>query len=169
MKCLAAVFGSTAGLQKCCALLNSMLAFEMPRVPALVNCKGVAFDKNGPNAVRRIAIAVSWLRIGAIVCLRKEPDIGTDLADAGKLGLSIRGGADNIGHAINAALATDPSNTLVISFDWANAFNATSRTDLFEEVAANYPSLLPFANLVYGAHTTVRFLAHHPSGPIDIG
>ena len=82
---------------------------------------------------------------------------------------SIRGGADNIGHAINAALATDPSNTLVISFDWANAFNATSRTDLFEEVAANYPSLLPFANLVYGAHTTVRFLAHHPSGPIDIG
>ena len=39
----------------------------------------------------------------------------------------------------------------------------------FEEVAANYPSLLPFVHLIYGAHTTrVRFFAHHPSGPIDI-
>ena len=36
------------------------------------------------------------------------------------------------------------------------------------EVAATYPSLLPFVNLVYGAHTTVRFFAHHPSGPIDV-
>ena len=50
-----------------------MLAFEMPRIPALVHCKGVAFDKNGPNAVRLIAIAEAWLRLGAIVCLRKEP------------------------------------------------------------------------------------------------
>ena len=82
----AAVFGSTAGLQKCCAFLNAMLAFEMPHVPALVNCKGVAFDKNGPNAVRPIAIAEAWLRLGAIVCPCKEPDIGTDLADAGQLG-----------------------------------------------------------------------------------
>ena len=52
----AAVF-STAGLQKCCAFLNAMLAFEMSRVPELVNCKGVTFDNNGPNAVRSIAIA----------------------------------------------------------------------------------------------------------------
>ena len=141
----------------------------MPRVPALVNCKGVAFDKNGPSAVRPIAIAEAWLRLGAIVCLRKEPDIGTDLAEAGQLGVGIPGGADNIGHAINAALATDPSNTLVVSFDWANAFNTPSRrTALFAEVAATYPSLLPFVNLRYGAHTTVRFFAHHPSGPIDV-
>ena len=44
-----------------------MLAFETPRVPELVNCKGVAFDKNGPNAVSPIAIAEAWLRLGAIV------------------------------------------------------------------------------------------------------
>ena len=56
----------------------------------------------------------------------------------------------------------------VTSFDWANAFNTLSRTFLFEEVAANCPSLLPFVNLVYCAHTSVRFFAHHPSGPIDI-
>ena len=164
----AAAFGSAAGLQKCCAFVNAMLAFDMPRVPALVNCKGVAFDKNGPSAVRPIAIAEAWLRLAAIVCLRKEPDIGTDLAEAGQLGVGIPGGADNIGHAINAALATDPSNTLVVSFDWANAFNTPSRTALFAEVAATYPSLLPFVNLVYDAHTTVRFFAHHPSGPIDV-
>ena len=133
----ATVLGSTAGLQRCCAFLNAMLAFEIPRVPALDNCKGV--DKNGPNAVRPIAITEAWLRPGAIACLRKDPDIDTALADAGQLGVGIPGGADNIGHAINAALATDPSNTLVntlvISFDWANAFN----TFLFEEVLANYP------------------------------
>ena len=84
----------------------------------------------------------------------------TDLAEAGQLGVSIPGGADNIGRAINAALATDPSDTLVVSFDWANAFNTPSRTALFAEVAATYPGLLPFVNLVYGAH--------HPSGPIDV-
>ena len=111
---------------------------------------------------------MAWLRPGAIVCLRKEPDIGTDLDDAGQLGIGIAGGAGNIAHAINAALATDPSNTLVISFDSANAFNTPSRAVLFEEVAANCPRLLPFANLVYGAHTTVRFFAHHASDPIDI-
>ena len=143
-----------------------MPAFEIPRVPALVNCKGV--DKNGPNAVRPIAITETWLRPGAIACLRKDPDIDTDLADAGQLGVGIPRGADNIEHAINAALATDPSHTLVISFDWANVFNTPIRTVLFEKVAANYPSLLPFVNLVYGAHTTVRFFAHQPSGPIDI-
>ena len=71
----AAAFGTTAGLQKCCAFVNAMLAFDMPRVPALVNCKGVAFDKNGPSAVRPIAIAEAWLRLAAIVCLRKEPDL----------------------------------------------------------------------------------------------
>ena len=140
-----------------------MLAFEMPRVPALVNCKGV--DKNGPNAVRPIAIAEAWLSFGAIVCLRKEPDIGTDLADAEQLGVGIPRGADNIGHSINAALATDPSNTLVISFHWANAFSTPSRTVLFEEVAENYPSLLPFVKLAYGAHTTVRFFAPPPIRP----
>ena len=92
----------------------------------------------------------------------------TDLAEAGQLGVSIPGGADNIGRAINAALATDPSDTLVVSFDWANAFNTPSRTALFAEAAATYPSLLPVVNLVYGAHTSVRFFAHHPSGPIDV-
>ena len=94
-----------------------MLAFEMPRVPALVNCKGVAFDKNGPNAVRPITIAEAWLGLGATVCLRKEPEIGTDLADVGQPGFGIPRCADNIVHAINAALANEPSNTLVISFD----------------------------------------------------
>ena len=53
----AAVFGSATGLHKCCAFLNAMLAFVIPRVPELVNCKGVAFDKNGPNAISPIAIA----------------------------------------------------------------------------------------------------------------
>ena len=86
---LQAAFGSTAGLQKCCAFVNAMLAFDMQSVPALVNCKGVAFDKNGPSAVRPIAIAEAWLRLAAIVCLSKEPDIGTDLAEAGQLGLSL--------------------------------------------------------------------------------
>ena len=62
----AAVFGTIAGLQKCCAFLNAMLAFEMPRVPTLVNCKGVAFDKTGPSAVRSIAIAEARLRLGAV-------------------------------------------------------------------------------------------------------
>ena len=90
------------------------------------------------------------------------------MAEDGQVGVGIPGGADNIGHAINAALATGPSNTVVLSFDWKNAFNTSSRAVLFEEVAANYPNLLPFVNLVYGAHTTIRFFGHHPSGPIDI-
>ena len=120
------------------------------------------------NRKAEFSIAEAWLRPGTTVCLQKKPDIGTDLADAGHLGVGIPGVTDNNGHTINAALATAPPNTLVISFDWENAFNTPSRTILFKEVTANYPSLLPFVNPVYGAHTTVRFFAHHPSGPIDI-
>ena len=85
----AAIFGSTAGLQKYSAFLNAMLAFEMPRVPELANSKGVAFDKNRPNAVRPIAIAEAWLRLDKIICLHQKPDSGTDLADAGQLEVGI--------------------------------------------------------------------------------
>ena len=59
-----AVFGSTAGLQKCCAFLNAMLAFEMPRIPALVNCKGVAVlverAQRSPPHRHRGSMAASW-------------------------------------------------------------------------------------------------------------
>ena len=33
----AAVFGSPTGLQKCCAFINAMLAFDIPRVPEILN------------------------------------------------------------------------------------------------------------------------------------
>ena len=46
--------------------------------------------------------------VRAIVCLRKEPDIGTDLAEAGQLGVGIPGGADNILSLIHISEPTRP-------------------------------------------------------------
>ena len=88
-----------------------MPAFEIPRVPALVNCKGV--DKNGPNAVRPIAITEAWLRLGASACLRKDPDIDTGLADAGHMGVGIPWGADNNYTRCDAAARGWPTPEIV--------------------------------------------------------
>ena len=123
----ATVFGSTAGHRNAVPSLTPCWSLKCHAFPNSSTAKASrSILSNGPNAVRLIAIAEAWLRLGAIVCLRKEPDIGTDQADAGQLGVGIPGGAHNIGHAINAAHTTDPSNTLAISFEWANAFNAPS-------------------------------------------
>ena len=103
------------------------------------------------------------MRLGGIVALKKTFETGSDLCADGQLGVGIPGGVDiNIGHVIKAALASDPSKTVVLSFDWAAAFNTTAKL-LFEELAESYPSLAPFSNLRYGAHTTLSLI--HISEP----
>jgi hypothetical protein len=43
---------------------------------------------------------------------------------------------DNIDRAISAALHSDPTNTVVLSGDWALAFNTISQPKLFTAVAS---------------------------------
>ena len=73
--------------------------------------------------------------MGNIITLKKTIDIGSDLCADGQLVLGIPAGAGNIGHAAKEGLASDLSNTSVLSFDCAAVFNTISRAILFEELA----------------------------------
>jgi hypothetical protein len=76
----AAIFFFPAGLGTCLAFVNSMLAFTIPRVDALLSSRGVAFEKPNRRGIRPIAICEPWLRLAAIVCIRLLPDAGPSLA-----------------------------------------------------------------------------------------
>jgi hypothetical protein len=135
-------------------------------VDALLNSRGVTFEKPTRQGIRPIAICEAWLCLAAIVCIRLLRDAGS-FAPL-QLGVGINGGADNISHAINNVLRSNPANTVVSSYDWVEAFNTIPRPDLFAAVASRHPSMVPFANLMYGAHTTVRFFSDHESGTVAI-
>jgi hypothetical protein len=124
-----------------------MLALTTPRVDALLNSRGVAFEKPNRLGGRPIAICEAWLRLAAIFCIRLLTDAGPSLAPL-QLGVGAPGGAENIGHAINAALRSDPDSTVVLSHDWANAFITIHLADLFAAVASWHPSLAPFTYLL---------------------
>jgi hypothetical protein len=95
------------------------------------------------------------------------PDAAPSLAPL-QLGVGIPGGAQNIGHAINAALRSDSADTVVLSHDWPNAFNTIHWADLIAAVTSRHPSLIPFANLTYGSHLSVRFFFDTESATVDI-
>jgi hypothetical protein len=105
--------------------------------------------------------------LAAIVCIRLLPDAGPSLAPL-QLGVGTPGKAENFGNAINAALRSDPDSTMALSHDWANAFNTIHRGDLFAAVASWHTFLVPFKNILYGAHSTVRFFSDNDSGTIDV-
>jgi hypothetical protein len=66
----AVIFGCPAGLRTCLAFVNAMLALKIPRVDALLNSTGVAFDEPCRRGIQPIAIYEAWLRLAAIVCIR---------------------------------------------------------------------------------------------------
>jgi Reverse transcriptase (RNA-dependent DNA polymerase) len=129
----------------------------------MVTFKGVVFAKPHNNGIRPVPMAETLLWLTAKVGLTLLPDTGTAL-----VGVGIQGGAENIGHAINAALGLDPDNTAILSRDWSNTFNSISHEQLFKVVDERYPALLPFITLMYGAHSVVQFFPDHPSGPVSI-
>jgi hypothetical protein len=128
-------------------LVNAPCNGSIDLLDSLLDSRGVAFEKPNRRGVRPIAICEAWLRLAVIVCIRLLPDAGPSLAPL-QLGVGTPGGAENIGHAINAALRPDPDSTVVLSHDWANAFNTIHRADLFAAVASRHPSLVPFTNLL---------------------
>jgi hypothetical protein len=143
-----------------------MLAFKFPQVNALLTSRGLAFEKLNRRGVRPIAICEAWLRLAAIVCIRLLPVTGPSLAPL-QLGVGTPGGAENIGHTINAALRSDPDSTVVFSHDWANAFNTMQRANLFAIVASWHPALVLITKLLYEAHSAVRFFSDIDSGSVD--
>jgi hypothetical protein len=56
-------------------------------------------------------------------------------------------GANNIGHAINAALLSDSEGIIVLSQDTKNVHGIEKRAKRLGAVAAKHPSLLPVGNL----------------------
>jgi hypothetical protein len=113
------------------------------------------------NVITAIKAVLINALIGILITVICSPNVL-------QLGVGIQGRAENIGHAINAALRSNPADTVVLSHDWANALNTIHRSDLFAAVTSRHPSLVPFANLMYGARTTVRFFSATATDTVDI-
>jgi hypothetical protein len=140
-------FGCPAGLRTCLASVNTTLSFTIPRGDTFLKSRGVAVAKLYRQGVRPITICGALLRLAAIVNMRLLPDARSSVAPL-QLGLGTPCGAENISHAINAALRSDPDSTVVLCHDWAIAFNTIHRADLFAAVASWHPSLVPFTSLL---------------------
>jgi hypothetical protein len=86
--------------------------------PLKDRCMQVKSAIHQPNrrGIRPIAMSEAWLHLAAIVCIKLLPDAGLSLIRC-RLGVGIQGAAENSGHAINAALHSDPNSTVVLSHD----------------------------------------------------
>ena len=131
---------------------------ELP--PDYTDCLGIPLEK--PNGkLRPICVGEVWLRIAAIYLLALHGKLGQDLAPK-QLGVEVSGGAEAIGHALNAALEAEP-DTAVVSLDWRNAFNCLLRREMVSAVRARVPTLLPFVRTAYGRPSRV-FVQGAPVG-----
>jgi hypothetical protein len=73
------------------------------------------------------------------------------------MGVGVAGGAESIVHAVRSFLAGLPAESALLKVDFENAFNRVSRSALLDEVATNFPTLLPYAWSAYGEETPLLF------------
>ena len=127
-------------------LLNTVISGELPQLPELLASTLIPFEKP-TGGVRPIAVGEVWFRLAGLCALSTCREVGLSLAPL-QQGVGVAGGAQNIGHALEAATASDPE-LVVVQLDFANAFNTLDRTAMLHAVAERAPALLPLATWAY--------------------
>jgi hypothetical protein len=128
-------------------LVNAMVAGKLPHLDAFLDSNLIAVEKAGGRGVRHIAVGEVWVRIAALCAMAACPGASASCLPL-QLEVGVRGGTEAAGHALRAALASDPRLQLV-RIDYQNAFNTVSRTAVLQAVADRAPELLPFVQWVY--------------------
>lgn len=160
---------STAeGFEECRLFVQAMVDGTLPHIPQLLDSDGLALSKpqtahGADPGIRPIAIDEAWIRLGAVCCISQHSDLGPSLAPL-QTGVSIDSGSESVGHALRAALNSDP-DALIISLDCKNALNLLSRQAMFEAVTEEAPSLLPIVSLAYGGPFRVFIRGAPPATP----
>lgn len=141
-------------------LVNAMLAGQLPRDTALLDCRLIAVHKPDGGA-RPIAIGEVLVRIAGVCVLAANPELARDLAPL-QQGVGVPGGAENVGHALRAGIAADPG-CVTLKLDFRNAFGTLQRASMLQTVAERAAPVLPWASWLYGQHTRL-WLQGAPAG-----
>jgi hypothetical protein len=157
-------------------LMSAMVQGKLPQVPTLLRSTLLPISKPC-GGIRPIAIDDDWYRLAGLCALPTCKDVGQNLAPL-QLAVVVPGGAQIMGHALAAGIATQPGS-LTVQLDLQNAFNMLSCQRMLVSVAQRCPSLRPFANWSYATPAPLRLqgsaatIACHrglcqgdPSGPL---
>ena len=158
----AAAKASTDAFAAIVKFVNLILSGELPRHSSLLDSSLIGLQKPD-GGVRPIAIGEVWYRLAGLCALTACNEVGQSLAPL-QLGVGVPGGAEAVGHAVQAVLAKDPEAAL-LTVDQANAFNSVSRSAVFEAVNEHVPALLPFVQWAYGAATNLLVVRASPDTP----
>jgi hypothetical protein len=123
-----------AVLDMVCAVASGAI----PHLPSLLQATLIPVKK-ATGGVRPIAVGEVWYRLAAPCALAACRVHG--LAPL-QLGVGIRGGSQNVGHALRAGVVADPG-CVTVEVDVANAFNEVRRHCMIDTVAQRAPQLLP--------------------------
>lgn len=138
---------STEGMTAVLQLVNTVLQGQLPSCENWRASRLIALKK-AAGGVRPIAIGEVWARLTSMAAMAACSEIGPGLAPQ-QLGVGVPGGAECLGHAVRAG-AHDKPNEVTVQLDWRNAFNCISRQAVLAAVATRAPTLLPFAQWMYG-------------------
>jgi len=116
----------------------------------------IAFRKKD-GGVRPIAIGLALRRLIARAACAATQQQAAELLSPIQLGLGIRGGAEAVVHGVRRFLDAATGETGIVKLDFANAFNAVSRTAVLRAMSAHLPELERFVRCAYGATSTLRF------------
>lgn len=137
---------SERGMNATHTFLNHILTGNMQEWPEFRASRLIPLQKAG-GGIRPIAIGEVWARLVSMCAMTASPDIGPGLAPL-QVGVGIRGGAQCMGHAINAGVLANP-DSVTLQLDAKNAFNTLSRNAMLKAVATRAPNLLPYAQWMY--------------------
>jgi hypothetical protein len=130
-----------------CAVLNMVCAVAsgaLPHLPSLLQATLIPVKK-ATGGVRPVAVGEVWYCLAALCALAACPAHGLALL---QLGVSIRGGSQNVGHALRAGVAVD-SDCMTVEVDVTNVFNEVRRQCMIDAIEQRARMLLP---MVAGAH-----------------
>ena len=151
---------SENGMNATHSFINSVLAGNMPDWPEFRASRLIPLKKPG-GGIRPIAIGEVWARLASMCAMACSPEVGPGLAPL-QLGVGIRGGAQCMGHAINAAVRVHPDH-VVLQLDAKNAFNTLSRQVMLEAVLERAPKLAHYALWMYTTPSPLH-LTQAPNG-----
>jgi hypothetical protein len=140
-----------------------MVAGRLPHLYTLLDSNLAAVQKPGGRGVQPLAIGRAWVRIATQCRLAVCPDANASLAPL-QLGVGVHGGTEAAGHALRAALATDPTLVLV-RIDYEDAFNTVSRTTVMKAVTERAPQLLAFVKWVYNQPSRLWAVGREEGAP----
>ena len=111
------------------------------------------------GSLRPIAVGILLRRVTAKVIAKKLLSKAEKMFSPLQLGVGCRNACEGTIHAVNSALAADPS-LWVMQVDLVSAFQRCDRGTMLAEVRQHFPEMLHFVQCCYGQHAPLFFGEH---------